>query len=109
MSTVVLMLNQDGIGELIKLANDIQSRIDGIMNCGQKPKDRYADAAAPTTFLEAAKEKLPMILEEGDDEGLTVAPSKFSCCRNSLFYLEKKSCARKISSLMHSLKFITFI
>lgn len=81
MSTVVLLLNQDGISELIQIANDIQGRVDAILSVGQKPKDRMADAAAPTTFLEAAKEKLPMILEEGEDPS-ALATSEFSCCRN---------------------------
>ena len=67
MSTVVLLLNQDGIGELIQIANDIQGRVDAIMSAGQKPKDRIADSGAPQTFLEVAKEKLPMILEEGEE------------------------------------------
>lgn len=77
MSTVVLMLNQDGISELIKIANDIQSSVDNVVSAGQKPKDRVADAAAPATFLEAAKEKLPMILEEGEEDGLAVTASEF--------------------------------
>lgn len=71
MSTVVLILNQNGIGELIQITNDIQSKVDGILSSGEKPKDRIADSGAPATFLEVAKEKLPMILEE-DDEGITV-------------------------------------
>lgn len=78
MSTVVLLLNQDGISELIQIANDIQSRVDNVMSVNQKPKDRMADASAPSTFLEAAKEKLPMILEEGEEESSLTAASKFS-------------------------------
>lgn len=66
MSTVVLVLNQDGITELIQTANDLQNKVDGIMSSNQKPKDRIADAGATTSFLEVAKEKLPMILEEED-------------------------------------------
>ena len=77
MSTVVLVLNQDGIGELIKIANDMQTRVDNVISAGQKPKDRIANAAAPSSFLEAAKEKLPMILEEGEEDVGTVAASKF--------------------------------
>lgn len=76
MSTVVLMLSQDGITELIQIANDIQGRVDNILGAGQKdkgpPKDRLADAAGQSSFLEVAKEKLPMILEEGDEEGTDV-------------------------------------
>lgn len=79
MSTVVLLLNQDGIGELIQIANDIQSKVDGVLSSIQKPKDRIADSGAPATFLEVAKEKLPMILEEGDDEESTaVSTSEFT-------------------------------
>lgn len=77
MSTVVLLLNQDGISELIQITNDIQGRVDAIVSANQKPKDRIADAAGPQTFLEAAKEKLPMILEEGEEEHSTSGPSKF--------------------------------
>ncbi|KAG5677846.1 hypothetical protein PVAND_007566 [Polypedilum vanderplanki] len=72
MSTVVLVLNQDGITELIQTTNDLQNKVESIMNSGQKqqqqPKDRVADAGAAQTFLEAAKEKLPMILEEDNNE-----------------------------------------
>lgn len=67
MSTVVLVLNQDGITELIQTANELQNKVDRVMNSGQKqkqqPKDRIADAG-PQSFLEVAKEKLPIILEE---------------------------------------------
>lgn len=77
MSTVVLLLNQDGITELIQIANDIQGRVDNVMSVGQKPKDRMADAAGPSTFLEVAKEKLPMILEEGDEDPSAVSTSEF--------------------------------
>ena len=77
MSTVVLLLNQNGIGELIQIANDIQSKVDVLLSSGQKPKDRIADAGAPSNFLEVAKEKLPMILEEGDEDSPVVAPSEF--------------------------------
>ncbi|XP_070507341.1 intermembrane lipid transfer protein Vps13 isoform X3 [Chironomus tepperi] len=71
MSTVVLILNQDGISELIKIANDLQNKIDEIMNSGvRQPKDRIADAGAGQTLFEVAKEKLPMILEEDADEKL---------------------------------------
>lgn len=76
MSTVVVLLNQDGISELIKIANDIQGRIDSVLNVGQKPKDRMADASAPSTFLEVAKEKLPMILEEGEEASSVTTTSK---------------------------------
>ena len=74
MSTVVLLLNQNGIGELIQIANDLQSKVDVILSAGQKPKDRIADSGAPSNFLEVAKEKLPMILEE-DDDGVPAATS----------------------------------
>lgn len=69
MSTVVLVLNQDGISELIQTANDIQTKVDNVMGMGKgnSNKDRIADAGA-TSFLEAAKEKLPIIMEEGDNE-----------------------------------------
>lgn len=76
MSTVVLLLNQDGISELIQIANDIQGRFEKVLTVNQKPRDRMADASAPTTFLEVAKEKLPMILEEGDEDASTVATSE---------------------------------
>jgi histidinol phosphatase-like enzyme len=72
MSTVVLVLNQDGITELIQTTNDLQNKVDKIMNSGQKQqrqaKDRIADAGTAQTFLEVAKEKLPMILEEDNGE-----------------------------------------
>lgn len=76
MSTVVLLMNQDGITELIQIANDIQGRIDSVLSVNVKPRDRVGDAAAPTTFLEAAKEKLPIILEEGEEDSSALTPSK---------------------------------
>lgn len=70
MTTVVLVLNQDGISELIQTANDIQTKVDNVMGSGKDKsnKDRVGDAGA-TSFLEAAKEKLPIIMEEGDESG----------------------------------------
>ena len=82
MSTVVLLLNQDGITELIQITNDIQGRVDKLISVGQKPKDRMADAGQASTFLEVAKEKLPMILEEGEEDSGQVAPSESRCCWN---------------------------
>lgn len=89
MSTIVLVLNQNGIGELIQITNDIQSKVDGVLSSGAKPKDRIGDSGAPSTFLEVAKEKLPMILEE-EEEGTTVATtSEFEVvCRNFCSLLE---------------------
>ena len=91
MSTVVLLLNQDGITELIQIANDLQNKVDSIMSSGQKTKDRMADAGAATSFLEAAKEKLPMILEEeGDDEETKTASSlSTTASSESKIYLSK--------------------
>jgi hypothetical protein len=70
MSTVVLLLNQDGISELIQTANDIQNKVDNVMGAGKDKtnQDRIADAGA-SSFLEVAREKLPIIMEEGDNEG----------------------------------------
>lgn len=70
MSTVVLLLNQNGISELIQTANDIQTKVDNVMGSGKDKtnKDRIADAGA-SSFLEAAREKLPIIMEEGDESG----------------------------------------
>lgn len=69
MSTVVLVLNQDGISELIQTANDLQTKVDNVMSAGKdKTKDRIGDAGAASNFLEAAKEKLPIIMEEEDDD-----------------------------------------
>ncbi len=70
MSTVVLVLNQDGISELIQTANDLQSKVDNIMSAGKNKsnQDRIGDAGASSSLLDIAKEKLPIIMEEGDDE-----------------------------------------
>lgn len=87
MSTVVLVLNQEGITELIQIANDLQSKVDFIMDSGRKqPKDRIGNAGAATNFLEAAKEKLPMILEE-DYSVKTPASNTSSKHINELVYL----------------------
>jgi vacuolar protein sorting-associated protein 13A/C len=79
MSTVALVLNQDGITELIQTTNDLQNKAEKIMESGQKqqrqPKDRFADAGAAQTFLEVAKEKLPMILEEDNGEEMKTTTS----------------------------------
>lgn len=78
MSTVVLVLNQDGISELIQTANDLQTKVDNVMSAGKdKTKDRIGDAGA-SNFLEAAKEKLPIIMEEDDDENEIEGEAKAS-------------------------------
>lgn len=71
MSSVVLILNQDGISELIETANDLQTKMDNVMSSGKAKanKDRIADAGA-STLLEAAREKLPAIMEEDDESGI---------------------------------------
>lgn len=76
MSTVVLLLNQDGITELIQIASDIQERVEKVTKVGAKPRDRVGDAAAASTFLEVAKEKLPMILEEGEEDSSALSTSE---------------------------------
>lgn len=72
MSTVVLVLNQDGITELIETANNLQTKIDDVMSTGvdNKNKDRIANAGAASSFLEAAKEKLPIIMEDDEESGV---------------------------------------
>lgn len=105
MSTVVLLLNQDGISELIKIANDIQGRIDRVMSVGQKPRDRMADASAPSTFLEVAKEKLPMIMEEGEDLSVATTSEFQICCRN----LEKQVMQRSERCSAFHNKFFMFL
>ena len=96
MSTVVLVLNQDGITELIETANNLQTKIDNVMSTGVdgKNKDRIADAGAATSFLEAAKEKLPIIMEEGDESGVegdvkasTVSTTTSSSESHDVFFL----------------------
>lgn len=79
MSTVVLVLNQDGITELIQTANDLQTKMDNVMSSGKDKSnhDRIADAGA-SSFLDVAREKLPIIMEEGDDEGVNEAGVKVS-------------------------------
>lgn len=58
MSTIVLTMNQEGISELIQIANDIQSRMVGsTIYPQQELKDRI-DSTTPT------KESLPKIIEE---------------------------------------------
>lgn len=92
MSTIVVVLNQDGISELIQTANNLQTKVDEVMSSGSdKMKDRTADAGAASSFLEAAKEKLPIIMEgdEGDEEGEVKASTISSTtaaseCENSI-------------------------
>lgn len=78
----MLLMNQDGITELIKIANDIQNRVNLIMSVNAKPppigRDRIASAApeqtTAATLFNAAKEKLPIIME--DETAVSVTPSK---------------------------------
>lgn len=86
MSTVVLVLNQDGITELIQTANDLQTKVDAVMSTGDdKKKDRIADAGASNNLLDAAKEKLPIIMEEdgGENEEEMKAVSTLSASTSS--------------------------
>lgn len=66
-SIIILRLNQEGIGELIVLMDGLQTHVNEIMEKNAKPRDRIADAGEQTIF-EAAKEKLPIIMEEGDED-----------------------------------------
>lgn len=90
MTTVVLVLNQDGISELIQTANDLQSKVESVLGKNKGTRDRIADAGA-TTLLEVAREKLPIIMEEGDEEGIKASEisaklsSKFGCFLLNLF------------------------
>jgi vacuolar protein sorting-associated protein 13A/C len=63
MSTILLLLNQEGIGELIMILSNLQDRSDKIISSKAKPRDRIADANE-LSILEVAKKKLPIILEE---------------------------------------------
>ena len=72
LSSLVLLLNQDGITELIQIATDMQTKMDMILCVSKKEPlpgaDRFANANDQTTaaqaFLSVAKERLPMIMED---------------------------------------------
>lgn len=83
LSSLVLLLNQDGITELIQIANDMQTKMDMIISLSKKEPlpgaDRFANANDQTTttqaFLSVAKERLPIITE--DETVALTTPSKF--------------------------------
>lgn len=66
MSTIVLLLSQEGISELILIVNNLQSQADEILSTKAKSKDRIADANEQS-IIEVAKKKLPIILEESNE------------------------------------------
>ncbi|XP_052870380.1 intermembrane lipid transfer protein Vps13 [Anopheles cruzii] len=74
-STLLLLLHEDGLNELIQLANDFQSRMEATTknkkldsNGAPVPKDRIAtiheEESVATALLNAARERLPTILED---------------------------------------------
>ncbi|XP_058837903.1 intermembrane lipid transfer protein Vps13 isoform X2 [Topomyia yanbarensis] len=86
-STLVLLLHEEALNELIRLANDFQVRMELVMS-GKKEqekkqypeRDRFATIHEPestaSALLQAAKEKLPTIME--DDTVVTTSPIKDS-------------------------------
>ena len=86
LSSLVLLLNQDGITELIQIANDIQTKMDMVLSSSKKEPlpgaDRFVNANDQTTtqaLLSVAKERLPIIME--DETVALNTPSKFLLLR----------------------------
>uniref|UniRef100_A0A182IQ42 Vacuolar protein sorting-associated protein 13 n=1 Tax=Anopheles atroparvus TaxID=41427 RepID=A0A182IQ42_ANOAO len=85
-STLLLLLHEDGLNELIQFANDFQVRMESIIKKREsdtsdlREKDRFAtiheEESAATALLNAARERLPTILE--DDSVVTSTTSKDS-------------------------------
>ncbi|XP_065079310.1 intermembrane lipid transfer protein Vps13 isoform X3 [Ochlerotatus camptorhynchus] len=84
-STLVLLLHEEALNEIIRLANDFQMRMDAVMN-SKKEQDRqqfpqrdriatiYEEESTASVLLHAAREKLPTIME---DDTVTVGqPTK---------------------------------
>ncbi|XP_029725509.1 intermembrane lipid transfer protein Vps13 isoform X2 [Aedes albopictus] len=71
-STLVLLLHEEALNEIIRLANDFQMRMEAVMNSKKEqempPRDRiatiYEEESTASVLLHAAKEKLPTILED---------------------------------------------
>ncbi|XP_055620155.1 intermembrane lipid transfer protein Vps13 isoform X3 [Toxorhynchites rutilus septentrionalis] len=86
-STLVLLLHEEALNELIRLANDFQVRMDAVM-CSKKEHERngnvqrdriatiHEEKSAASVLLNSAKERLPTILE--DDTAVTGSISKDS-------------------------------
>ncbi|XP_055612800.1 intermembrane lipid transfer protein Vps13-like, partial [Uranotaenia lowii] len=83
-STWVLLLHEEALNELIRLANDFQTRMEAVLEVkkekllNQYPmQDRVAsthtEESAAAALFSAAKEKLPTILEDEDATTNTVA------------------------------------
>ncbi|XP_055538544.1 intermembrane lipid transfer protein Vps13 isoform X2 [Wyeomyia smithii] len=93
-STLVLLLHEEALNELIRLANDFQVRMESVMS-GKKEqqlqqypeRDRIAtihgEESTATVLLHAAREKLPTILED-DTAEITTTPSKANRTRPSI-------------------------
>ncbi|XP_058466266.1 intermembrane lipid transfer protein Vps13 isoform X2 [Malaya genurostris] len=87
-STLVLLLHEEALNELIRLANDFQVRMELVMS-GKKEqelkqhpeRDRiattYESESTASVLLQAAKEKLPTIMED-DDTVIATSTSKDS-------------------------------
>uniref|UniRef100_A0A182T9X8 Uncharacterized protein n=1 Tax=Anopheles maculatus TaxID=74869 RepID=A0A182T9X8_9DIPT len=81
-STLLLLLHEDALNELIQLANDFQVRMEAVAkkqesdSTAQQPKDHFAtiheEESAATALLNAARERLPTILE---DDGIVTSSS----------------------------------
>uniref|UniRef100_A0AAG5D0Y8 Vacuolar protein sorting-associated protein 13 n=1 Tax=Anopheles atroparvus TaxID=41427 RepID=A0AAG5D0Y8_ANOAO len=91
-STLLLLLHEDGLNELIQFANDFQVRMESIIKKREsdtsdlREKDRFAtiheEESAATALLNAARERLPTILE--DDSVVTSTTSKVTRKRQSI-------------------------
>uniref|UniRef100_A0A182VBQ3 Vacuolar protein sorting-associated protein 13 n=1 Tax=Anopheles merus TaxID=30066 RepID=A0A182VBQ3_ANOME len=85
-STLLLLLHEDALNELIQLGNDFQMRMEAVAKKkeseanGLQPKDHFAtiheEESTATALLNAARERLPTILE--DDGIVTSSTSKDS-------------------------------
>ncbi|EAL40459.3 AGAP005082-PA [Anopheles gambiae str. PEST] len=91
-STLLLLLHEDALNELIQLGNDFQMRMEAVAKKkeseanGLQPKDHFAtiheEESTATALLNAARERLPTILE--DDGIVTSSTSKVSRKRQSI-------------------------
>lgn len=72
-STMLILLHQEGINEVIEFTNELQNRISNLILANQPSKAEIASASEDrpigALLISTAKEKLPVIME---DEGAQV-------------------------------------
>lgn len=119
-SSLLLLLHEEGLNELIHFANEFQLRMENLTkksnndSSNKQQTDRIAtthgEDSAATVLINAARERLPTIAEDG-----TIGTSSKGLCH--FFYIKmhyillhmQKQISRKISDNLYQLSILFFL